>query len=185
MTEDILFHEVQHSRQWWLWLLVVVVTAASWYSFVNQVVLGGAVGDHPASNLLISIIWFLAGVAFPVFFIVLRLEVTVRSDRIDIRYFPLFRRSYPANGIEKAYARVYRPLAEYGGWGVRWSPANGWAYNTGGNTGVQLQLTSGKKLLIGSQRAEELQKAIAAMMSKRKNAAGPAGTRSRRKGKRK
>jgi hypothetical protein len=35
----------------------------------------------------------------------------------------------------------------------------------GGNKGVQLVLKNGKKILIGSQRAEELKKAIRSIMT--------------------
>ncbi|MCL4473867.1 MAG: DUF6141 family protein [Actinobacteria bacterium] len=183
MNEEILFHEVQRSRQWWLWLLVVVVTAGAWYSFIGQIILGNAGGGQPAANLLIWIIWLLAGIVLPALFLVLRLDVTVRSDRIDIRYFPLFRRTYSRKEVLSAQARIYRPLADYGGWGVRWSPVNGWAYNPSGNAGVQLQLEGGKKLLIGSQRPNELQAAIEAMRAAGKGKGKQAG--GRRKGKRK
>jgi hypothetical protein len=58
-------------------------------------------------------------------------------------------------------ARTYRPILEYGGWGIRYSPfAKGWAYNVSGNQGVQLELASGKRILIGPQRAEELARAV-------------------------
>ncbi len=182
MNEDILFHEIQRSRQWWLWLVMIVVTAGSWYSFIGQIILGKT-GGHPAANLLIWIIWILAGIVLPVLFLVLRLDVTIRSDRIDIRYFPLFRRTYSRKDVLGAQARVYRPLADYGGWGVRWSPVNGWAYNPSGNAGVQLQLAGGRKLLIGSQRANEMQAAIEAMRAGGKGR-GKQGSGSRRKGKR-
>ena len=36
----------------------------------------------------------------------------------------------------------------------------GKAYNVSGNEGVQLELTNGKRILIGSQRADELADAI-------------------------
>ncbi len=50
-------------------------------------------------------------------------------------------------------------LREYGGWGVKYGRA-GKAYNVSGNRSVQLKLSSGKGLLIGSQRPEELAQAI-------------------------
>ncbi len=51
---------------------------------------------------------------------------------------------------------MYSPITEYGGWGIRWSPHRGWAYNVGGSKGVQLGRANGKRILIGSQRADEL-----------------------------
>jgi hypothetical protein len=40
------------------------------------------------------------------------------------------------------------------------------AYNVSGNRGVQLELVSGKRILIGSQQAEELAAAIEAVSGK-------------------
>ena len=46
-----------------------------------------------------------------------------------------------------------------GGWGFRWG-SSGRAYNLRGNRGVQLTLADGGRLLLGSQRADELAAAI-------------------------
>ncbi len=46
-------------------------------------------------------------------------------------------------------------MKEYGGWGIRYG-MKGMAYNVSGNRGVQLEFETGKRLLIGSQRPEEL-----------------------------
>jgi hypothetical protein len=53
---------------------------------------------------------------------------------------------------------------EYGGWGLRYGGDNGWAYNARGNRGVQLVLQGEKRVLIGSQRPEELLAALKEMM---------------------
>lgn len=58
-------------------------------------------------------------------------------------------------------ARTYSPLREYGGWGIRGFGSNR-AYNVSGNHGVELVLKDGRKVLIGSQRADDLALAIAA-----------------------
>jgi hypothetical protein len=50
-------------------------------------------------------------------------------------------------------------LRDYGGWGIR-KGRSGWAYNVSGDRGVRLTYTDGETLLIGSQRADELAKAI-------------------------
>ncbi len=39
--------------------------------------------------------------------------------------------------MNEFYARKYRPIREYGGWGIRYG-WNGRAYSTSGNEGVQL-----------------------------------------------
>lgn len=57
---------------------------------------------------------------------------------------------------EVQHVRQYRPILDYGGWGIRWAPGKGWAYTVRGNLGVQLELSDGKRLLVGSQSPEGL-----------------------------
>ena len=61
--------------------------------------------------------------------------------------------------ISLIYPRTYQPLGEFGGYGIRWGKY-GRAYNVSGNRGVQLEFSNGRKLLIGSQHAEELTTAL-------------------------
>jgi hypothetical protein len=65
----------------------------------------------------------------------------------------------PFEAIQTYEAKTYRPLREYGGWGIRYGAA-GKAYNVSGNLGVQLSLLSGRKIMLGSQKPEELVLAI-------------------------
>jgi hypothetical protein len=63
--------------------------------------------------------------------------------------------------VEKSYVRTYKPIAEYGGWGLRSGIfGNGQAFNVYGNTGLQLELKNRKKLLFGTQKKYEIEKAI-------------------------
>jgi hypothetical protein len=90
----------------------------------------------------------------------MRLSVQVDAEAIRIRFFPLWKKTIPLAEVVRWEARTYRPLLEYGGWGIRYTLGKGWAYNVRGNRGVQLELTNGQRILIGSQRAEELAGAI-------------------------
>jgi hypothetical protein len=56
-------------------------------------------------------------------------------------------------------ALTYRPIKDFGGWGVRWA-ARGIVYNARGKRGVRMVLASGERVLVGSQRAEDLARAI-------------------------
>jgi len=105
-------------------------------------------------------------IAVTALFLLLKLETEVRPDGLYVRYFPFhihFKRFGPED-LSECYARRYKPIMEYGGWGIRCSLRNGKAYNVSGNRGVQLVLSSGKKLLIGSQKADELAAAIREIM---------------------
>ena len=83
------------------------------------------------------------------------------DEAVCIQYRPLTRRTIPIAEVTHFEARTYSPLREYGGWGIR-GMGSSRAYNVSGNRGVELTLMDGRKVMIGSQRADELARAIAA-----------------------
>jgi hypothetical protein len=59
--------------------------------------------------------------------------------------------------LTKSFVRQYSPLTEYGGWGLR--PGlfgKGTAFCVSGDMGLQLEFTDNKKLLIGTNKPDEL-----------------------------
>jgi hypothetical protein len=90
------------------------------------------------------------------------METVITGGEVRVRFgylFPIYTRKISLAEIEAADAVTYSPIGEYGGWGIRGFGANV-ALNARGDRGVRLQLTNGRTLLIGSQRAEELASAI-------------------------
>ena len=155
------FREEQRFRQWWMWLLIGFLVALQWWGFVQQIVLGQRFGDQPAPDWMMVLLWLLFGIGLPLFFLYLRLIVTVTDESIDIHFRPLTRRTVPISDVTHVKARTYAPLREYGGWGIRGRRGNR-AYNVSGDRGAELVLTDGRKIMIGSQRADDLALAIAA-----------------------
>jgi hypothetical protein len=160
------FHEEQQFRQPWVWLLLLVITVCVTGIFAHgmytQLHLGQAWGDRPMTNtaLVISATFtFFVSAGLTLLFYKLKLITEVGHDGIHIRFFPLTRRKISFHSITSCKARTYRPIKEYGGWGIRFS-MKGKAYNVSGNRGVQLEFKEGRPLLIGSQRAEELAEVI-------------------------
>ena len=153
------FREVQRFRQPWYGAIQIPALAAVGYIVFRQLVLDKPVGQHPASNTALAII--AATVAlFVAWFIKLELITEVRDDALEVRFRGLFvRRAIPLAEITHFEAKTYRPIRDYGGWGVRRGAA-GMAYNVSGNRGVDLRLADGKSLLIGSQRPEEFVMAL-------------------------
>jgi len=98
----------------------------------------------------------------PVTWLFYRLELTVlvTGSELTIRFPPLTRRVLSLADVRACEARTYRPIREYGGWGVRCGRKGDRAYNVRGNRGVQIELSSGESILIGSERADELASAI-------------------------
>jgi hypothetical protein len=158
------FREVQRATQWWLRLLVLGLAALAWWAFVQQVVLGKPFGNHPVSDGLVWALWIAFAFGGPLLLFVWRMIVEVHPGELVVRYIPIYRRRIPLAEIEAHEAVTYRPLLEWGGWGLRWFPGRGWVYSVSGNRGVQLELTGGRRLLIGSARPEELDRALSASM---------------------
>ena len=141
-------------------LLVLIGVFA--YGLIQQLIFGQPWGDRPMSDTGLIIagsatILFSAGMLY--LFASLQLITEVRPEGLCIRFYPLHSKTIPYHSITSCEARTYRPVLEYGGWGIKYGPS-GWAYNIVGTQGVQLVLESGKRILVGSQRAEELERAI-------------------------
>ncbi|AUV82252.1 hypothetical protein C2R22_11865 [Salinigranum rubrum] len=139
MEPDPVFREVQRFRQPWLWALLGGIA-------LFTLVLG------PISWPGLVVVGATAALLYG-----LRLETEVRVDGIYFKMWPFhrsFRRISWAE-IERYESKRYGPLREFGGWGIRWAPGK-IAYNVSGNRGVWIERTTGRGVLIGSQRTEEL-----------------------------
>lgn len=154
------FREEQRFRQLWTWLVIGFVATLQWWGFIQQILLGQPWGDNPGPDWMMVLFWLVFGIGFPLFFLYLRLVVTVTDEVIDIRFYPLTRRTIPIADVQHVEARTYSAIGEYGGWGIRGLTGSNRAYNVSGNRGVELVLSDGRKVLIGSQRADALELAI-------------------------
>jgi len=158
---DEYFKEEQGFTQVWLWAIVLGIAAVQWYILIVQVFFKIPVGNNPSSNIMAVIIWLLAGVMLPLFMYYCRLTIVVDSDGVKFRYFLLHLkyRKIKFKDILNYESIKYKPLREYGGWGIRMGK-NGIAYTVQGNRGVMFKLKNGKQILLGSQRADEFIKAL-------------------------
>jgi len=160
------FREEQRFNQWWLHLttgaVAVAATTLFGYGMFRQLVQGQPWGDRPMSDTALAVLgplFILLGWSVALLLRWISLQVEVRKSSVFIRFRPLVHREILFQDIRRCEARTYRPIREYGGWGVRVG-RRGLAYNVSGHRGVQLELAKGKPILIGSQRAEELAQAI-------------------------
>lgn len=159
---DVIFREVQTFASWLRWAVapsMAVAVVFSMFALRQE-----SLQPLPRTQQIVALI--ILGILLPitlaVLFSFLKMETEVRADGLYVRFFPFhiqFKR-FAAEDLSEHYARTYRPILEYGGWGIRCGWRGGRAYNVSGNQGVQLVLKDGKRLLIGSQRAEELADAI-------------------------
>ena len=163
-----LYREAQYFRQLWLWVIVLFISLLSIYGLIQQVILGIPFGNNPAPDAILVIIAVIFGLILPLFLYKTNLTVEVHSDGLYIRFSP-FHLSFhkiASEDIEKFEVRNYSPIRAYGGWGIRYG-RNGKAYNVSSNRGVQLHLSEGKQLLIGSQKPEELCETLSLTLGRR------------------
>ncbi|MFH1560715.1 MAG: DUF6141 family protein [Chloroflexota bacterium] len=161
-TAPILFSEVQRFRQWWLLSLIGVLPALFAWAFVQQIIFDVPWGNNPTSDGWLLVFVAVFGLGLPAFILSINLRTEVRPDGIYVQFWPLHRGwvHIPAETIHEFTAHTYRPIMDYGGWGIRWG-LKGKVYSVSGNRGVLLVYGNRHRLLIGSQRADELEQAIA------------------------
>jgi len=158
MHNEILFSETQRFKQWWLWLILLVVNGIFLLGVWQQVIGGQVFGDNPMGNTGLIIVTGLV-LLLTALFAAFRLDTQIRKDGIYVRFFPfhLSYRHYSWDSLTKSYIRQYSAITEYGGWGLRLGYfGRGAAYNISGDTGLQLEFSNHKKLLIGTDKPAEL-----------------------------
>lgn len=142
------YRESQKFNQWWLWLILLLTTVfVGWAGY--QEFLAGMPLWQVALGFGIYAVLALIPMAL------VTLKTTITEDGLEVRFWPFIRKRIFKSEIKDIYVRSYSPIGEYGGWGIRFG-SNGRAYNMMGNRGLQLELHSGEKILIGTQNPEEL-----------------------------
>lgn len=154
------FSEKQYFRQWWVMVLMGGLSLLLIYGWVSQVLYGHQFGTKPMDDTGLTFLAFFM-LVFNIAFFNFRLVSSVTAEGIHIQFFPFHRkgRFFAKQDITKAYIRKYNSLLEYGGWGIR-GLGNNRAYNTSGNMGIQLELTDGKHILIGTLLPQEAAQAL-------------------------
>lgn len=147
------FKEEQKFTQWWIWILLIVVTI---YGVYNKL-MHGEFDTDPASNTgpILSLIVIFGILAL---FGMIYLKTEIDEEEIRMNFFPFVKKRVSWKEIKSAKVVNYGFV---GGWGVRLWTIYGTVYNIKGNKGLAVELTNGKKFLIGTQKADELNKMVA------------------------
>ncbi len=144
--EEVVYEEEQPFDQLWLWgilgfeliavMIPLILTGQSWWSIV---LMAGAMVMTMA--LLGS----------------LKLYTRIDNSGIHFRMKPFHwkERMIAWDEIDQVHVRKYSPILEYGGWGIRYG-RNGKAFNVRGNYGIQIIKKDGKKILLGTQKPDEV-----------------------------
>lgn len=153
MERGTIFKEKQRFTQWWLWLILLVPLLLNLFYYWQT---------HGAESLtkILGMSELMMGIIITLF-LILRLETKITQEGWYYRFLPFqigFRR-IGWDEIQNAEIRNYNPVREYLGWGWRVSD-HGTAYNVKGDIGLKLVLKSGKHILFGTQKPEDLQEAL-------------------------
>ncbi len=156
----IYFTEKQRFRKKWILIIISIPLILGVWGIIQQVILGKPFGNNPTSDgvlILISVLTIL----LIFFFFRITLITKITSEGVMFRFSPVQRKLKLIvwDKIKRAYIRKYKPIAEFGGWGFR-RGRSGRAYNVSGKIGLQLEKNDGSKILIGTQKAEEIKRVL-------------------------
>ena len=142
---------------WWIYALLALMMALAWTLLEGR---GGGGAWHGPQHL----VGLSVGFSLPVLLVIGVLRMTTLVTPTDVRvwfgFIPTYRREIAIASISRVEVVIYRPIADFKGWGVRVGPDGERALNARGNRGVRLHLIDGSKILIGSQRPDELALAV-------------------------
>ena len=148
----IVYREEQYF-DWRVYTLIAFLGAVTGIGLV-----GGSIWSIEfALGLVIGLAFLMLVVLFLLY---MTTEVTPTDVRVWFGWAPTYRRIVSIDSIRSIDVVTYRPIAEYGFWGIRSGRDGEKALTARGNRGVRLELTDGSRLLIGSQRAEQLARAL-------------------------
>jgi len=149
------FREKQKFTQWWLWLFLIGLVIFQLYGLYQQLVKGVNFGNKPMSDIGLMVFTLIPFVILILFWLT-KLETEVNQKGIQIRFTPFVKKSFKWEDIQSATIIKYK----FVGYGIRLFTSYGTVYNIKGNTGLSIELKNGKKVLIGTQKGEEIAQII-------------------------
>jgi len=141
-----LFEENQRFTQWWLWVILLSFPIISF----------GPFDENP-----INLYYVLIGLGIPLLFYTFQLRTKVSMRGLHYQFFPFHFKKHliKIEEIEKIEALQYKPLGDYGGWGIHYGFKRK-DYNVSGNLGVKVHLSNGRNILFGSLKYKDLGQAL-------------------------
>lgn len=162
MKGRILFKEEQGFVGTFSWYLMIIVSVLSIVPLVvllsmNKLPLADGMAGLA---VLIGVMGLILALL-----LVSRLYVSIDASAIYYRFPPFVakEKTLSMQDIATMEVRKVRPLWEYGGYGYRVRLRSGTGLIVAGSYGLQLTLQNGKRLLIGTQKPEELKRALEKM----------------------
>lgn len=135
---------------WWIYAFLAGIVSLGWGVLAWRGTL------HPGGPPMSLIV----GLTMPPALVLGLLRMTTEVTPIDCRvwygFVPTYRRSIPLDVVARVEVVAYRPVRDHGFWGVRTTRDGERVMTARGSRAVRLHLTDGSRILIGSQKPEEL-----------------------------
>lgn len=150
------FTEEQKFTQWWLWIILIGIGVLPIFPVFKQVSNEVEVASENSFGfafIIFSVIIY----GLIALFLVVKLKTEINQNEIRMSFFPFVKKQVGWSEIKTAEVVNYGFV---GGWGIRLGTAYGTVYNIKGNKGLAIELTNGKKFLIGTQKETEMKKMV-------------------------
>ena len=153
--EHITFSENQRFRQPWIWLLAIAALAFPLWVLFRQLTSNSVAADNATGAYILIFLALALAMGFFTLLYTSGLDTQINETGVCIRFRPFHKRwiVFPFKSIEKVEAIPYRPIRDFGGWGIRYG-RYGKSYTVRGNHGILLTLSENKMILIGSNRSQ-------------------------------
>lgn len=153
MTNQV-FKEMQSYKGTWVMYLILVIELpiillVSTFIWNTEEGTNEGIWGIGAVILIVSLVFM--------FLMIIRLETRIDDYGVKFRFFPFISswRSFPRTQIREIQVINYSPLTDYGGWGLKGNRTTK-AYSIIGDEGILLDIGEKKKIMIGTQRGQEL-----------------------------
>lgn len=149
------FKEKQRFTQWWLWLILIIMSLIPLYPLLEWLFFG----RKPEDSILSLVIPFVFFLGITILLASMRLVTEINAQGIRMHFSPFVSKNIAWDDIRSIQVINYGFI---GGWGIRLWTDYGTVYNTRGNKGMAIVLKDGKKFLIGTQKEEALRAVVEA-----------------------
>lgn len=138
-------HEETQNAMWWVHAIVVVCIGGS---LVTMFAAPAEAGGWWLSIPIVILIGLYG------FFMPMKVSVSSEAMRVRFGHFGWPRWLFPLDEISNARVVSFRPIRDYGGWGIR-QGEDGYCLNERGDSGVRFEHI-GKTYTVGSDDPERL-----------------------------
>jgi hypothetical protein len=117
MESEVLFSEKQGFRQWWLWLILLMVNCGGAWFLVQKYFYKASFAETAHHTYAGAEVGFLIALLVTALFLFTKLETLIYAGEIKARLFPFHVKfkTFSVKDIESAYVRKYNAIIEYGG----------------------------------------------------------------------